>query len=96
MKNSQNHFEFTGAIFKDGKYFVSLCLDVDVASQGRTIREAKKMLAEAVSLYLEVCFESNSPYFRPVPKEEDPRLNPPDSLVELFPLKVDFEVHALV
>jgi predicted RNase H-like HicB family nuclease len=95
MKNGSNQFEFTGAIFKEGKWFVSLCLDLDVASQGRTAREAKKMLAEAVSLYLESCFESNSPYLRPVPSEEDPRRNPSKNLVEIFPLKADFRVHAL-
>lgn len=95
MTTAQNHFEFTGAIFKEGRQFVSLCPDVDVASVGRTVREAKKMLAEAVALYLEVCFESNVPHLRPVPKEEDPRVSPPDNLVEVFPLKVNFRVHAV-
>lgn len=94
MRNHPNHFEFTGAIFKEGRQFVSLCLEVDVASQGHTVREAKSMLAEAVGLYLETCFESNTPYLRPVPKEEDPRLTPPKNLVAIFPLKVDFSVHA--
>lgn len=95
MKAGLNQFEFVGAIFKESEWFVSLCLDLDVASQGRTVREAKKMLAEAVTLYLETCFESNSPYLRPVPPEDDPRKHPPRSLVEIFPLKVDFSVHAL-
>src|SRR5437764_351119 len=62
---------------------------------GRTAREAKKMLAEAVALYLETCFENNLPYVRPVPGEEDPRIRPSDSFVEMFPLKVDFQVHAV-
>jgi predicted RNase H-like HicB family nuclease len=96
MKDTQNHFEFTAAVFEEGGQFVSLCLDLDVASQGRTLREAKKMLAEAVTLYLEGCFESNAPYLRPVPQDEDPRLHPPETLVEIFPLKVDFSVHAAV
>lgn len=95
MKEAQNHFEFTGAIFKEGKWYVSLCLDMDVASQGRTPREARKMLAEAVMLYLETCFENNLPYMRPVPPEEDPRKNPVVDFVEIFPLKVDFQVHAV-
>jgi len=96
MRSGPNRFEFTGAVFRERKVFVSLCLDLDVASQGRSIREAKKMLAEAVSLYLEACFESNIPYLRPVPKEEDPRVHPSDDLLEIFPLKVDFEVKATV
>jgi len=95
MKNGRHGFEFTGAIIKEGKWFVSLCLELDVASQGRTVREAKKMLAEAVTLYLETCFDSNSPYLRPVPPEQDPRKNRPEGLVEIFPLRVDFRVHAM-
>src|SRR3972149_6336021 len=93
--HDRNHFEFTGAIIKEGKWYVSLCLDLDVASQGRSIPAAKKMLAEAVTLHLETCFESNLPYLRPVPKEEDPRFTTVKGLIETFPLKVDFNVHAV-
>jgi predicted RNase H-like HicB family nuclease len=94
MGNAQNHFEFTGVVFKEGKDFVSLCLEVDVASQGRTPREAKKMLAEAVTLYLETCFENGIPHLRPVPREDDPRVSQSESVLEFFPVKVDFKVHA--
>jgi predicted RNase H-like HicB family nuclease len=93
MKTGPHRLEFTGAIFKEDKWFVSLCLELDVASQGRTALQAKKMLAEAVSLYLESCFENNSPYLRPVPAKEDPRRNPTANLVEIFPLKAEFKVH---
>ncbi len=96
MKDGRTRFEFTGAILKEGKWFVSLCLELDVASQERSVREARKMLAEAVSLYLESCFETNSPYLRPGPPEEDLRKNRPEGLVEVFPLRVDFQVHAVV
>jgi predicted RNase H-like HicB family nuclease len=95
MRDGRNRFEFTGAIFKEGKWYVSLCLELDVASQGRTVREAKKMLAEAVELHLETCFEDNIPCLRPVPRPEDPRFNPPDNLVETFPFEVSFRVRAL-
>ncbi len=95
MKNNQNQFEFTGVIFREGRWFVSLCLELDVASQGRSPREARKMLAEAVTLYLETCFEDGVPYLRPVSKQEDPRVQQAANLVESFPLKVDFEVHAV-
>jgi predicted RNase H-like HicB family nuclease len=95
MKDNHNHFEFTGAIFREGRQFVSLCLELDVASQGKNAREARKMLAEAVSLYLECCFEDGVPYLRPVPREEDPRVHAPANLVETFALSVDFEVHAV-
>lgn len=95
MRQNQNHFEFTGVTFRDGRHFVSLCMELDVASQGKDVREARKMLAEAVSLYLETCFEDGIPYLRPVPGNEDPRTQSPERIVEVFPLKVDFEVHAV-
>jgi predicted RNase H-like HicB family nuclease len=95
MKNNQNHFEFTGAIYREGSHFVSLCLELDVASQGKSPKEARNMLAEAVSLYLETCFEDGVPHRRPVPREEDPRVARPANLLDLFPLRVDFEVHAV-
>ena len=95
MNNNQTDFQFTAALFREGQRFVSLCLDVDVASEGRTIREAKKKLAEAVTLYLEGCFESNIPYLRPVPRTEDPRFEPSADFIGTFPLKIDFQVRAV-
>ncbi len=95
MRKDQNHFEFTGAVFREGKGFSSLCLELDVASQGRNPREARRKLAEAVALYLETCFEDGVPYLRPVPEKDDPRTEKPPNLVAVFPLKVDFEVHAV-
>ena len=95
VTTSQPRLEFTGVIFKEGRWYVSLCLELDVASQGRTIREAKKMLAEAVTLHMETCFASNLPYLRPVPKEEDPRFTTVKGLIETFPVKVDFNVLAV-
>jgi len=95
MLKNENHFEFESAIFREGRHFVSLCLDLDVASQGGSLREAKRLLAEAVAVYLEGCFESNTPYLRPVPRGEDPRFNPPANLIEIFRLKVSFRIHAV-
>ena len=93
MPETQNHFEFTGALYQGGNQVLAVCLDVDVASQGLTVREARKMLAEAVTLYLDTCFEDGIPYLRPVPKPDARRLHPPKNLEEVFPLKVDFKVH---
>lgn len=95
MPEAQNQFEFTGAIFRDGNGYSSLCLDLDVASQGRTSREAKKALSEAVTLYLETCFENGIPHLRPVPVSDDPRHNATEKLIEIFPLHVNFQVHTL-
>lgn len=45
--------QFTNIIWKEGKYFVAQCLNVDVSSFGKTYEEALKNLQEAVELYLE-------------------------------------------
>ncbi|MFA5948119.1 MAG: type II toxin-antitoxin system HicB family antitoxin [Candidatus Gracilibacteria bacterium] len=41
------------AIWKEGKYFVSQCLNVEVSSFGKTKKEALKNLEEALDLYFE-------------------------------------------
>ena len=40
-------------VFKEDKYYVSQCLNVDVASFGESMEEAIANLKEAVELYLE-------------------------------------------
>lgn len=44
---------FTSVIWREGKYYVAQCLNVDVSSFGKTRGEALKNLEEAVELYLE-------------------------------------------
>jgi predicted RNase H-like HicB family nuclease len=45
--------EFTAVIRKEGKWFVAQCIEVDVASQGRTEKAALKNLQEALELHFE-------------------------------------------
>ena len=40
-------------IEKEGNLYSAICLELNVASQGENIEEAKKNLQEAVELYLE-------------------------------------------
>ena len=40
-------------VWKEGKYNVSQCLDVEVSSFGKTKKEALEMLREALELYFE-------------------------------------------
>jgi predicted RNase H-like HicB family nuclease len=40
-------------IYKEGKYYVSQCLNVDISSFGITIDEASANLKEALQLYFE-------------------------------------------
>jgi len=44
---------FTAIIQKEDDMFVALCPELDIASQGYTIEEAKKNLEEAVTLFFE-------------------------------------------
>lgn len=41
------------AVWKEGKFYVAQCLNVDVSSFGKTKKEALKNLREALELYFE-------------------------------------------
>jgi predicted RNase H-like HicB family nuclease len=45
--------QLTAIIEREGDGYVALCPDVDVASQGSSIDEARKNLLEAVELFFE-------------------------------------------
>lgn len=53
MKTKTTSNFFTNVTWKEGKYFVAQCLNVDVSSFGKTKQEALKNLDEAVELFLE-------------------------------------------
>ncbi len=48
----------TAVIRREGDDWVALCPELDVASQGTSIEEARQNLAEAVELFLEAASES--------------------------------------
>lgn len=49
--------QFTGIIEREGDGYVSLCPELDIASQGSTVEEARRNLIEALELF----FETASP-----------------------------------
>jgi predicted RNase H-like HicB family nuclease len=53
-------------IYKEGKYYVSQCLNVDISSFGTTIDEASANLKEALQLY----FEDNKSHWDYLPISE--------------------------
>jgi len=58
---------------KEGDLFSALCLELNVASQGKTVEEAEKNIKEAVELYLkDVYAAGDEKEFvpRPAPVEE--------------------------
>ncbi len=51
MKQTQ---QFTALIEREDKGYVSLCPELDIASQGDTVESAKMNLIEAIELFFEV------------------------------------------
>lgn len=45
--------QFTAIIEREGDGYVALCPELDVASQGGSIEDARRNLSEAVELFLE-------------------------------------------
>ena len=46
--------QFTAIIEREGDGYVSLCPELDIASQGDSVEEAKNNLIEALELFFEV------------------------------------------
>ena len=44
---------FAATVWREGEWYVSQCLELDVASQGDTEEEALKNLKEALELYFQ-------------------------------------------
>jgi predicted RNase H-like HicB family nuclease len=47
------NLQFTAILEKEGNGYISLCPELDIASQGETIEEAKANLKEAIQLFFE-------------------------------------------
>jgi len=45
--------DLKSVVWKEGDYYISQCLEVDVSSYGKTKKEALMMLQDALSLYFE-------------------------------------------
>jgi len=48
---------FTALIEQEGDGYVALCPELDIASEGDTVEEARMMLKEAVELFFECASE---------------------------------------
>jgi predicted RNase H-like HicB family nuclease len=58
MMNTDQPQRFTAMIYREESGFVSICPELDVASQGDTVEEASANLREAVELFMETADES--------------------------------------
>ncbi|MGQ9627440.1 MAG: type II toxin-antitoxin system HicB family antitoxin [Anaerolineae bacterium] len=50
---------YTVLFKKDGKFYVALCLELNVASQGETLAEAKQNIKEAINEYISYMREND-------------------------------------
>jgi predicted RNase H-like HicB family nuclease len=53
--------KLTAVVTKEGRWFVSRCIEVDVASQGETDEEAMRNLREALELHFEEPVATHTP-----------------------------------
>jgi len=49
----QKKHQFTAVIEREENIYVSLCPELDIASQGKTVEEARENLQEAIELFFE-------------------------------------------
>ncbi len=49
---------FTALLEREGDMYVSLCPELDIASQGKTIEESRDNLREAIELFLETASQN--------------------------------------
>ena len=84
----------TGVLVRESGSFSALCPELDIATAGASVTDAKAMLLEAASLHVEGAIEDGLPYLRPVPPTEDPRSLCPNEVAEEFRFHLDVAVRA--
>ena len=60
---------FTVTVWREGKWYVSQCLELDIASQGETEQEALANLKEALELHFEAPQATRPPSVRMIEVE---------------------------
>jgi predicted RNase H-like HicB family nuclease len=60
---------FAATVWREGKWYVSQCLELDVASQGETEEEARASLKEAIELHFEAPQATRTPEVRMIEVE---------------------------
>jgi len=66
--------DLKSVVWKEGDYYISQCLDVDISSFGKSKKEALAMLQDALELYFEDM---------PLPKKIERVKNPAIASVQL-------------
>lgn len=79
---NKKSLQLTAVIEREDDWYVATCLELDVASQGQTIEEARSNLLEAVELF----FEAASP------SEIKRRLKTERYIMPLMPLAPELKI----
>ncbi len=58
--------KFTAGVWREGKWYVAQCLEVDVASQGTSEAAALRNLSDALALHFMPPVAARAPRVRPV------------------------------
>ena len=58
--------KFSASVWREGRWYVAQCLEVDVASQWRSETAALKNLADALALHFTPPVATRAPKVRPV------------------------------
>jgi len=58
MQATKQTRQFTAIIEREGTGYVALCPELDIASQGDSVEDAKRNLTEALELFFEVASPS--------------------------------------
>ena len=60
---------FSATVWREGDWYIAQCLEVDIASQGKTEEEALANLGEAIALHFEPPVSTLKPLMRTVEVE---------------------------
>jgi hypothetical protein len=58
--------KFTAAVSREGRWYVAQCLEIDIASQGRTEKTALKNLTDALKLHFTPPVATATPKIRSI------------------------------
>ena len=92
LTSSYNKSLLKCVITKEDDTFCSLCLDLNIAMDGLTIREAENNLIAAVKDYIEVCIDEDITILREVPIEDNPLFNDKEVIVKKFVILLNYDL----
>lgn len=94
-KNNQPEAEeyslLDAVITMEDEIYCSLCIELNVASEGETLEKSKRNLLNAVKDYLELAIENDLPIIRFVPGEDDPIANG-EKILERFKIRTNVNI----